>query len=386
MYNELITQLDPKSPISEVYRSLRTNLQFKNAGNGLKSLLVTSTVQSEGKSMTAANLAITFAQAGKKTIIIDADMRKARQHEIFNVKPTPGLSNYLSGIDENGYDGSENVLSYITDTVIDNLDILPAGNIPPNPSELLISENMTRMMEKLNKTYDIIIFDGTPSLVVTDSIILSRIVDTSIIVVSHKYSKMDNLQKVQKDIENVGGNIAGVVLNKMPISMSKYKDRYYYYGTAAEDTDIEEISQAKKGKKPKEAKKNKKEDKKKENIDGQQSISDNVSRAIVEQNVEKVIEIQEKKENDKAKSKENDKKEKENHLKLSNDDMSEGIEITFNKKEVEVKPVSNCLDITVYKPRSKLKTKLQEKVKIKTKETERLGTKRKTKLNSSKGA
>lgn len=237
MNNVLITHTEPKSPISECFRALRTNIQFKNSNKNLKTILVTSTVQSEGKSTVAVNLAVTFAQAGKKTIIVDADLRRARQHKIFGISQKPGLSNYLLGIDEEGNSVDEHISAYIKATEVENLDILPAGTIPPNPSELLAANITIQTIEKLKQVYDIIIFDGTPSVLVTDAIILSRIVDTTIILASYKETKMDSLQKIKKDIEHVGGNIAGVILNKYPISKNKYNDTYYY-GNKGESSKI----------------------------------------------------------------------------------------------------------------------------------------------------
>ena len=235
MDNSLITHVEPKSPISECFRALRTNLQFKNSNKEVKTILVTSTIQSEGKSTVTANLAITFAQAGKKTIIVDADLRRTRQHKIFGISQIPGLSNYLLGLDGDGNACDEHISAYIKETEVENLDVLPAGTIPPNPSELLATSATVNMIEKLKLVYDIIIFDGTPSALVTDAIILSRIVDTTIILAAHKETKMDDLMKIKKDIENVGGNIAGVILNKYPISKNKYNDTYYY-GSSSENT------------------------------------------------------------------------------------------------------------------------------------------------------
>lgn len=226
MIKELITHLDPKSPISEVFRSLRTNIQFMNSK--LDTLLITSTMQAEGKSWTTANLAATFAQAGKKVIIVDADMRKGRQYGIFGVAPRPGLSNFLSGIDENGRETDQGILNYIRETDVENLYVIPAGNVPPNPSELLVSDKMQELITSLKEICDLVIFDGTPSLLVTDSVILSRLVDSTIIVTSYKETKMDNLQKIKKDIENVGGKISGVIVNRVPISQKKYENTYYY--------------------------------------------------------------------------------------------------------------------------------------------------------------
>ena len=230
MKRELIAQTDPKSPISEIFRTLRTNIQFMTSSKKLQVIQVTSTFPGEGKSYVSSNLAVTFAQAGKKVIIIDADMRKGRLYNIFDVSPRPGLSNYLSGID---YEDEEEVdlSKYIQQTEIENLLIMTAGNIPPNPSELLVSPQMNKLLEDLKEVCDIIIIDGTPCQLVTDSIILSRIVDTTVIVTAYKQTKKDILGRIIRNIQNVGGKIAGVVINKMPITAKQYSEKYYYGST-----------------------------------------------------------------------------------------------------------------------------------------------------------
>lgn len=231
MKRELIVQRTPKSPIAEVFRTLRTNIQFMHSKKTMKTLLVTSTMPGEGKSWVSANLAITFAQAGKKVLIIDADMRKGRQHTIFNIENKIGLSNFLSGIDETGRTENLDVLKYVRSTEIQNLYLIPAGNIPPNPSELLASETTIDMIEKLKEVFDFIIFDGAPALLVTDALIVARLVDSTVIVTECNNTKKENLEKVKKDIENVGGKIAGVILNKLPINAKKYMESYYYSST-----------------------------------------------------------------------------------------------------------------------------------------------------------
>ena len=230
MKKELIAELDPKSPISEVFRTLRTNIQFMNTKGKLKTILVTSTFPGEGKSWVASNLAVTFAQAGKKVVIIDADMRKGRQYSIFGVSPIPGLSNYLSGI---GMDEDEelDIVDFVQETEVDNLFIIPAGNIPPNPSELLISPQMVDLLDQLKELCDIVILDGTPNELVTDSLILARLVDSTVIVTASKETKKENLRRAITNIQNVGGKIAGVVVNKVPIAAKKYEQSYYYGST-----------------------------------------------------------------------------------------------------------------------------------------------------------
>ena len=222
MINELITENNPKSVTSEAFKTLRTNIQFMNKNKKLNTLLVTSSFASEGKTFVASNLAVTFAQTGKNVILIDADMRKGRQHDVFNMPINPGLSNYLSEADLN-----KNILveDYIRKTEIDNLSIIVAGNIPQNPSELLISTQMIKLLDKLKTMYDLIVIDGTPCELVTDSIILSRIVDSTVIVASYNETKRNVLERTIKSIQNVDGNLAGVILNKVPITNKK--NNYY---------------------------------------------------------------------------------------------------------------------------------------------------------------
>ena len=226
MRNELITFVSPKTQISEVFRTLRTNIQFMNVDEGLKSLLITSTVPGEGKSWIASNLAVTFAQAGKRVLIVDADMRKGRQHNIFEVNNDKGLSNYLIMTTKN--DRLNSIGDYIQTTMIDNLYIMTAGMIPPNPSELLTSQKMIDLIRYLEQIFDIVIFDGTPSTIVTDAIILSKFVDSTLIVSAHKETKIEDLNQVKRNITNVGGRIAGVVVNKMPSNKKETKTGYYY--------------------------------------------------------------------------------------------------------------------------------------------------------------
>lgn len=223
---ELITYNEPKSPISEIFRTLRTNIQFMTSNNGLKTLLVTSSVPGEGKSWVSSNLILAFAQEGKKVLIIDSDMRKGRLHTLFDVERKPGLSNYLSGMLE--VKDKDNVLNCIKQTKIENLYVMPTGDVPPNPSELLVSEKLDILLQQVENIFDIVIFDGTPSLIVTDAIILARKVDATLIVTAHKKTKMGDVEKIKKAIENVGGKIAGIVINKIPISAKKYENSYYY--------------------------------------------------------------------------------------------------------------------------------------------------------------
>lgn len=228
---ELIVARDPRAPISESFRAMRTNLQFMNSSEGNNQvILITSTSPSDGKTWISANIATTFAQAGKKTCIIDCDMRKGRLYSLFNIPPAPGVSNYLSGVNVGDY--VNGIASFMQEVDMPNLYVIPAGNIPPNPSELLISPKMKKMLNELKELVDVIIVDGTPCDLVTDSTIVSRIVDQTIIVCAANHTKMEDLNETKKKIENAGGKVTGIVLNKIPSAGKKYEDRYYYGSTS----------------------------------------------------------------------------------------------------------------------------------------------------------
>lgn len=227
MKKELITKIYAKSPVSEVFRSLRTNIQYMSKSSSCQTILVTSTTQGEGKSWIVSNLAVTFAQTGKNVIIIDADMRRPRQNNIFGIDMFPGLSNYLAGMSSRGTDKNIAVKDCIQATEIDNLYVLPAGNIPPNPSELLESTKTKELLNELKKIFDVVIFDGAPCLLVTDATIISRIVDSTILVASYKTTKIDELKDAKRRIEAIGGHVAGVVLNRTKLTKKKYENSYY---------------------------------------------------------------------------------------------------------------------------------------------------------------
>ena len=234
MNSELVIVNEPRSPISEIFRTLRTNIQFMSQSRTAHALLITSTNTSEGKSWVSSNLALAIAQTGKKVIMIDGDMRKGRLHRIFGLNQKPGLSNYLSGVydDEKGkiLNGLED---YIQHTEIDNLDVMSSGNIPPNPSELLILPQMSELLMDLKERYDFVIIDGTPCGLVTDSLILSRIVDSVVVIASCKETKKKDLQRVTENIKNVGGKILGIILNKIEMSSKRYEKTYYYGSTSS---------------------------------------------------------------------------------------------------------------------------------------------------------
>ena len=225
-FNELIVNAEPKSPIAECFKTFRTNIMFSIQNKKLNTILVTSGSMGEGKSFVSSNIAVSFAKSGKRVILVDTDMRKGRVHKIFNLMNSAGLSNVLSNIGLNGT--SVNINNYIQKSGIPNLHIMTSGDIPPNPSELLSSIDMRKFLEALNSQYDIVICDGTPCTLVSDSVILSKIVDTTVIVTAARVTKLDTLNKIKKSITIVGGHIGGVIINKMPISAKSYQNKYYY--------------------------------------------------------------------------------------------------------------------------------------------------------------
>lgn len=212
-------------PTTEAFRTLRTNLTFAQKNQKIKNILVTSSYSGEGKSYVSSNLAVALARSNKKILIIDADMRKGRQNTIFKVGNSKGLSNFLS---ETKVVNTETVSRYIKTTSIPDVHIITSGDRPTNPSELLSSRKMIELLQVLDEIYDMVIIDGTPSILVSDSVAIAKFVDNVIIVVAHKVTKIDNLLKVKKLLENVGAKITGVVLNKYPMEESSYKEKYYY--------------------------------------------------------------------------------------------------------------------------------------------------------------
>ena len=217
MKRELIVDHDPKSPLSESIKNIRTNLQFSSVDGEVKNILVTSSTSAEGKSFISANLAVAFAKLGSNVLIVDCDMRLGRQHEIFGLPNTSGLSNLLIDDVEKKFE------SYIQKTEIKNVSVLTRGIIPPNPSELLASEKNRRLMEILKTKYDYIIWDGVPVIGLTDSVILAPLVDKIVIVASYKRTPIELLKSSSDSLEKFRSKIAGVVLNGVP-----FKGNHYY--------------------------------------------------------------------------------------------------------------------------------------------------------------
>lgn len=227
---ELVVATNPKEIISEQIRTIRTNLQFTSADEKIKTILITSSIPSEGKSFISSNLATAFAQNNKKVLIVDCDMRKGRVNKIFKISNRIGLSNLLAYKE----DDEENLEDYVFKTKIDNLYIIPRGKVPPNPSELLNSQKTAKLISLLSEIFDYIIFDGPPVNGLSDSLIMSDFVDRTIVVTSLNSAPIELLESTKKMLTNVNAKVAGVIVNKVPRRKNSGKSYYYYENTEEE--------------------------------------------------------------------------------------------------------------------------------------------------------
>ena len=228
LQRRLITHEDPKSPISESYRSLRTSLMYTKTDNTKNNIiLVSSPGPGEGKTTTIANLAITYANLGKKTLLVDSDLRKPVLHNVFKLDKSPGLTSCLIG--------NISYKKIIQKSEVENLDIITSGVIPPNPSELLDSPNMKIFLANINKEYDIILFDSPPLIAVTDASVIFKHVDQFCLVIRAGVTQRGALNRVISLTSQAGMNITGVIMNAISQEHSYgygyYSNYYdYYYG------------------------------------------------------------------------------------------------------------------------------------------------------------
>lgn len=205
----IVTLTDPRSAAAEAYRSLRTNLMFSSVERPLTTLLLTSPVQSEGKSMALANLAVTFAQAGNKTIIVDSDLRRPSQHTIWGIGNERGLTTMML---------EDAALSTppLVNTAVENLQILPSGALPPNPADLLSSQRMNDVIGVLKARAHYILFDSPPVLAVTDAAVLGAKLDGVLLVVRAGHTRRDHTARAKQALERVHVRIVGAVLTNAP--------------------------------------------------------------------------------------------------------------------------------------------------------------------------
>lgn len=214
----LITVAEPRSPVSEAYRQLRTNIQFYALDRSLQTVLVTSAGAEEGKSTTLANLAVTFAEAGRSVLIVDCDLRRPSQHALFGVANDQGLTTVIR---------EEKTLGEaIVPTEVKGLGLLTSGPLPPNPSELLGSQRMDRLIETLRGYAEVVLFDAPPTIAVTDAIVLSPKMDGVLLVVSAGRTKRDHALRAKRLLEKVNAKVLGVVLNNTKLDANLYT----YYG------------------------------------------------------------------------------------------------------------------------------------------------------------
>ncbi|MFC7685270.1 CpsD/CapB family tyrosine-protein kinase [Ureibacillus sp. GCM10028918] len=214
---KLIADSNPKSIISEQFRTIRTNIKFSIPDQQIQTILVTSSIPGEGKTTNAANLGIVFAQEGKKVLIIDADMRKPTLHHTFEVFNIVGLSNVLAK--------HSSLHVTIQNSSIENLHIIPSGPIPPNPSELLSSKTLSEFIDEVKKEFEIVIFDAPPLLSVTDAQILSAKCDGTLFIVNSGTVQKAEVLKAKANLEAVRARILGVVLNNYKLPRNNYE--YY---------------------------------------------------------------------------------------------------------------------------------------------------------------
>jgi len=216
---KLITAVAPKSPISEQYRTVRTNIQYSSIDGDMRVLMVTSSGPGEGKSTTVANLAVTFAQLGKKVLLVDADLRKPTVHHTFAVNNQVGFTTVLTK--------QTSLEKAVVETDEQDLYVLTSGPIPPNPAELLSSKSMEQFIEEAKEQFDFVLFDTPPLLAVADPQILANQCDGSILVVYSERTEIDLAKKSKELLVNAKAKLLGVVLNHKEL---KNNDYYYYYG------------------------------------------------------------------------------------------------------------------------------------------------------------
>lgn len=203
----LITLTDPSSPISEAYRSLRTNLSFYSLDNPIRSLVVTSPAKAEGKSETVANLAVTMAQSGRKTILLDCDLRRPSLHTLFDVPNEPGLTNVIL---------DDDVTLPLQETGVENLWLLASGPKPPNPADLLGSRKTDQLLEKLKEMADIILFDAPPVIAVTDAAVLGAKVDGVLLVINSGKTRREHAERAKELLEKARVRVVGATLINAP--------------------------------------------------------------------------------------------------------------------------------------------------------------------------
>ncbi len=218
---QLISHMKPKSTVAEAYKALRTNIQFAAKKRAIKTLLITSTGPKEGKSTTAINLGITIAQAGHKVLLVDTDLRRPVFHKILKVDNTIGITNILESEGE--------LPQAVKSTHIEGLYVLPRGKSTQNPSELLGTKGMEELIDDMKHRYDMVIFDSSPIISVTDPVVLSSRIDGVILIVQTRKFSREIVLNAKRQLAKVNANILGVVINNIDVDKEHYYYRYYNY-------------------------------------------------------------------------------------------------------------------------------------------------------------
>jgi len=219
--DSLITAKQPRSPITEAFRSLRTNLQFTSFDAPVHTILVTSASPEDGKTTVAANLGSVIAQGGRRAVIVDADLRRPRVHKLLQVSNRNGLSGQFIR-DQDHLNGS------VKPTEVEGLSVLTSGNLPPNPSELLGSDRMSEILHELAGRFDTVIVDAPPLLLVTDALVLAPRVDGVLVVIKPSVTKQAALKNLLEQLRQVNANVLGIILNDVKVSRSRYYNSYYH--------------------------------------------------------------------------------------------------------------------------------------------------------------
>lgn len=237
--SKLIALTEPRSPITEAYRELRTNLQFSALDLPLKTILVTSSSPGEGKSITAANLAVVMAQGGYSVLLLDADLRRSVLHKLFNLNNGRGLTTWLVGAEtrlsdlpglgsgwmQNSALPTEDLKTFSQATRVAGLRVVTAGGLPPNPAEVLGSERMRQFLSEAQQTFDVVIVDSPPCGAVTDPVVLAQAVDGVLLVLDAHSTARQAARRASENLRNVNARLVGMVINRLDRS----KGRYYYY-------------------------------------------------------------------------------------------------------------------------------------------------------------
>ena len=250
---KLIAEREPRSPLTEAYRALRTNLQFSSIDNPLKTIVITSAGPSEGKSLTASNLAVVLAQAGMSVVLVDADLRRPVIHKIFGLKNHTGLTTWLVGQpaelavaggrwSESGGHARSALEPYIQTTSVARLRAVTSGSLPPNPAEVLGSARMRQFLAEVGEAADIVILDSPPCVTVTDAVVLSQWADGVVLVLDQQGTSRQGVQRARENLQTVGAKVLGAVINRLDTrgSGGYYYSGYYSYSYSYYEADGKE--------------------------------------------------------------------------------------------------------------------------------------------------